>query len=243
MGICLFGKIAKMNSKILSSRLCTYVKNVNGKQGLLQRSSKRNVAQRRTLMTSPFKNMPDSYRGPIVGAAIGGGLFAFTLKYCSDMVQRMHDLEDGTFNPKLHKTYTQEEFQQFKFMMTGETPEDDDEEDEDDDDDEEDEDGEEVEEAAEEEAAEEEVVEEEAAEEEAAEEVAAEEVVEEAVAEEAAVEQAVVEEVAVDEVADEVAEEVAVDEVVEEVAVEELMMMEVAAPDTKTYGKDKVIFI
>jgi len=239
-----------MNSKILSSRLCTYVKNVNGKQGLLQRSSKRNVAQRRTLMTSPFKNMPDSYRGPIVGAAIGGGLFAFTLKYCSDMVQRMHDLEDGTFNPKLHKTYTQEEFQQFKFMMTGETPEDDDEEDEDDDDDEEDEDGEEVEEAAEEEAAEEEVVEEEAAEEEAAEEVAAEEavveeavveeaVVEEAVAEEAAVEQAVVEEVAVDEVA----EEVAVDEVVEEVAVEELMMMEVAAPDTKTYGKDKVIFI
>merc|ERR1739838_516912 len=214
MGICLFGKIAKMNSKILSSRLCTYVKNVNGKQGLLQRSSKRNVAQRRTLMTSPFKNMPDSYRGPIVGAAIGGGLFAFTLKYCSDMVQRMHDLEDGTFNPKLHKTYTQEEFQQFKFMMTGETPEDDDEEDEDDDDDEE------VEEAAEEEAAEEEVVEEEAAEEEAAEEVAAEEVA-----------------------VDEVAEEVAVDEVVEEVAVEELMMMEVAAPDTKTYGKDKVIFI
>merc|ERR1739838_789634 len=219
MGICLFGKIAKMNSKILSSRLCTYVKNVNGKQGLLQRSSKRNVAQRRTLMTSPFKNMPDSYRGPIVGAAIGGGLFAFTLKYCSDMVQRMHDLEDGTFNPKLHKTYTQEEFQQFKFMMTGETPEDDDEEDEDDDDDEEDEDGEEVEEAAEEEAAEGEVVEEEAAEEEAAE-------------EEAAVEQAVVEEVAVDEVAEEVVEEAVVEEAVaEEAAVEQAVVEEVAVDE------------
>merc|ERR1719457_54547 len=105
---------------------------------------------------SPFKNMPDSYKGPIAGMLIGSGLFAFTLKYCSDMIQRINDFEDGTFNPKLIRDYSQEEFKQFKIMMTGEDPDAiDEEEDEDDDDDEE----EEEQEAEEEEVAEEVVVE------------------------------------------------------------------------------------
>merc|ERR1712200_5176 len=92
--------------------------------------------------------------GPIAGMLIGTGLFAFTLKYCSDMIQRINDFEDGTFNPKLIRDYSQEEFKQFKIMMTGEDPDAIDEEDEDDDDEDEEE------EAAEEEAeAEEEEVE------------------------------------------------------------------------------------
>merc|ERR1712200_348321 len=81
--------------------------------------------------------------GPIAGMLIGTGLFAFTLKYCSDMIQRINDFEDGTFNPKLIRDYSQEEFKQFKIMMTGEDP---------DAIDEEDEDEEQEEEAAEEEA-------------------------------------------------------------------------------------------
>ena len=93
---------------------------------------------RRTFIRSPTRNLPDRFRGPLVGSLIGMGLFGFTLHYCSEMVDRMHDLEDGTFNPKLHRTYTKEEFQNFKFMMTNEVPEEDDDE-EDDEEDEEDE--------------------------------------------------------------------------------------------------------
>merc|ERR1712142_1150041 len=119
---------------------------------------------------SPFKNMPDSYKGPIAGMLIGSGLFAFTLKYCSDMIQRINDFEDGTFNPKLIRDYSQEEFKQFKIMMTGEDPDAIDEEEDDDDEEEEEEEQE-----AEEEAAEEEVEAEEAEEVEVESEAAAEE--------------------------------------------------------------------
>merc|ERR1712096_174522 len=72
-------------------------------------------------------------------------------KYCNDMIQRINDFEDGTFNPKLVRNYSQEEFKQFKIMMTGEDPDAIDEEEDEDDD--EDDDEEEEEEAAEEEAA------------------------------------------------------------------------------------------
>ena len=49
------------------------------------------VESRRTFMKrmektfqgmSPFKNMPDSYKGPIAGMLIGSGLFAFVSLFC-----------------------------------------------------------------------------------------------------------------------------------------------------------------
>jgi len=119
-----------MNSSFFSRRATTFIRNVQGKSDLLAVRS-RIPTSRSMSGFSPFKGMPDKFKGPLCGAIIGGIVFTHSINYCSTMVKRIEDFENGTFNPKLVKEYNHEDIRKLKFLMLGEDPDDDDEDEED----------------------------------------------------------------------------------------------------------------